>query len=304
MNNDFPPEQMLEQVREKVLDTVIDQFGATDARYSTLYRALDAITQAALAHGKAIGATAWDFEYRILTPGIDMIETLRIGVQADKTPDAEIVNLWHHRTELFDLVRARKTPAMYRSTIEAATGRYLALPYREQSIDRLLADVLVALEAAQFADQMLNEIVHPALGEPTSPILRKHPFRVYLKGLSVNLGTMLAIVAGMVGLGVYGIVGQGWVLGISLGVIIIIGLLVVLMTVTLPMRWRKHAAARDKVVMLMQEMQRTYAELESSGPISARRLLERLRDSDAKGVTWPAPLYALLDDVIAGSGRL
>lgn len=304
MNDYFPPERTLEQVREKVLDTVIDQFGATGARYSTLYRALDAITQAALAHGKAVNANAWEFENRILNPGIDMIETLRIGVQADKTPDAEMVNLWHHRKDLFDLVRSRKTPAMYRSTIEAATGRYLALPYREQSIDRLLADVLVALETAQFADQMLNEMLIPELGEPASPVLRKHPFRVYLKNLSINLGTTLAIVAAMVALGIYGIVGQGWVLGISLGAIVLVGLLVVLMTVTLPMRWRKHAAARDKVVMMMQEMQRTYAELDSFGPISARRLLERLRESDAKGVSWPAPLYALLDDVIAGSGRL
>jgi hypothetical protein len=47
-----------------------------------------------------------------------------------------------------------------------------------------------------------------------------------------------------------------------------------------------------------------YGELNSNGPISARRLLERLKSASEKGVVWPAPLYALIDDVMARTGRL
>jgi hypothetical protein len=38
-----------------------------------------------------------------------------------------------------------------------------------------------------------------------------------------------------------------------------------------------------------------YIELDSTGPVSARHLRERLMAAEEKGVVWPAPLYALLD---------
>jgi hypothetical protein len=44
--------------------------------------------------------------------------------------------------------------------------------------------------------------------------------------------------------------------------------------------------------------------LNHTGPVSARRLLERVKVAADKGVVWPRPLYALLDDVMARTGRI
>ena len=64
---------------------------------------------------------------------------------------------------------------------KSAVGEYLALPYRAEHIDRLFADVLVALELYQFSDEMINEEVIPEIGPPRSPLKETHPLVNYLK---------------------------------------------------------------------------------------------------------------------------
>jgi hypothetical protein len=47
-----------------------------------------------------------------------------------------------------------------------------------------------------------------------------------------------------------------------------------------------------------------YSALNSEGPVSAHHVRELLVHSAEKGAVWPAPVYALLDDVINRGGRL
>jgi hypothetical protein len=295
----------LQQVRYAALQAEIEQFGVKHPQYTPLYRALDAISQAALAHAKATNVSSDDFKYQLLEPGFEVIQLLRLATEPDNIADKERVNLWQHKADIFGMVVQKKTPAIWRSDVEAATGRYLALPYREQSIDRLFVDVLIAMETCSFCDEMLNETSDTILNmPPRSPLKRKHPFGIYVKGMFWNLMTMAAIDGGMIAMYNYGIIGAGWAAGISLTLSALIILSCVLMTVALPFRWKADSKDRSKVRMLMSEMVHCYNELSSDGPISARRLLERLKEADQKGVAWPAPLYALLDDVMTGTGRL
>jgi hypothetical protein len=72
----------------------------------------------------------------------------------------------------------------------------------------------------------------------------------------------------------------------------------------LPIDWRLHANSTRLTKSLMNEMISCYSELKTNGPVSARRLQERLQTAADKGVAWRAPLYALLDDVMGRTGRI
>ena len=191
-----------------------------------------------------------------------------------------------------------------RDYLEHATGLNLRLPCREPVMDRLLADTLIALETSAYAKQMLDEVWFEDLGPPSSPLKRKHPFGLSLKGQFKNLVWTVAVVGGAVGLYAYGAIGANWAFWISAVWVALAVLSFILATATVPFIWKRHMRARENVFISIGEMLTTYGELQSSGPVSARRLLERLKESNAKGVSWPGPLYALLDDVMARTGRL
>ncbi|MFN9358536.1 MAG: hypothetical protein ACK55V_11825 [Alphaproteobacteria bacterium] len=55
-----------------------------------------------------------------------------------------------------------------------------------------------------------------------------------------------------------------------------------------------------RLLFLMQDV---YRNLHSHGPISASFVLSRLRHAADRGVVWPAPLMALLDDINKRGGR-
>ncbi len=61
--------------------------------------------------------------------------------------------------------------------------------------------------------------------------------------------------------------------------------------------------ARRRVRKLLVTMSTLYNELKSDGPISAQYARERAGDAAKQGVVQPAPLFALLDDIISRSGR-
>ena len=78
----------------------------------------------------------------------------------------------------------------------------------------------------------------------------------------------------------------------------------VVATVTLPFAWRHQRKSRGKVRDLLSVMVSTYSELAGDGQISARRLREVAVRAADLGVVWPAPLFLILDDNIARTGRI
>ena len=53
----------------------------------------------------------------------------------------------------------------------------------------------------------------------------------------------------------------------------------------------------------MLAMLSTYSALTSSGPIRIH-VQEKVKTAAEKGVVWPAPLFALLDDIVRRTPRL
>jgi hypothetical protein len=67
--------------------------------------------------------------------------------------------------------------------------------------------------------------------------------------------------------------------------------------ISLPLACRQQTKARTLVSDLMKEMLLTYDELRDDGPVSAERVRDLAHHGSNKGVAWPAPLFALLDDL-------
>lgn len=305
--------QTPEQIRQAWLDGEIGQsFEDNDpkhGRYSEYRCALDAISLAALKHAEATNAPLsggeGSFE-TLLWHGFSVVQNLPWAVQHYQQPEDEKkkLKLWSHRIQPLYDVQSKKTPYLSRSDIESAVGGYLALPYRAEHIDRLFADVLVALELYQFCDEMINEEVIPVLGPPRSPLKEAHPFVDYLKNM-FNYFLFWTGVGGIVFvLHQFRLLSDGWAWSGYITCVMLYLLGLALTTAFLPLAWHWHTKKVKRVKFIIAEMLGCYSELASDGPVSARHLLERLRGAADKGVVWPAPLYALLDDVMARTGRL
>jgi hypothetical protein len=83
----------------------------------------------------------------------------------------------------------------------------------------------------------------------------------------------------------------------------LLALLFVVATMALPFVWSQRAKAKQRVVTLMDAMINVYAELKSDGAISAEHIRARSQKAADGGVIWPAPLFAMLDDIIRRTGR-
>ena len=55
-------------------------------------------------------------------------------------------------------VKNKDVPYIYREFVEDAVSEYLNLPFRSKIIDRLILDLLIAMELYGFGDEMLNPI--------------------------------------------------------------------------------------------------------------------------------------------------
>jgi hypothetical protein len=65
----------------------------------------------------------------------------------------------------------------------------------------------------------------------------------------------------------------------------------------------KAIKARQNVRDILSAINMVDNELRSDGPISAQHIRDRANSAAQIGVGWPAPLFAMLDDTIARTGR-
>jgi hypothetical protein len=274
-------------------------------RYSEYARALHALTEAATEYAKGEQAPLSGYEpgsfEEILEEAIGVISDLRFAVLADTREDADKLPLWSHRVQpIYDL-RSKKAPAFDRPGIEAAVGRYLDLSYRSREIDRLLVDLLVALEFYAYGEQTINAFAIPGI-VATSPLKR----RVLVEWLVSNVLSValwVALAFALWGLSRIQLFPSSWLVGANLvlGVLFVAGF--AWSTVWLPRSWWVVHQEKLKIAALLDEMNCVYAELNSNGPISARHIEERARNAANAGVVWPAPLFALLDDINRRDGK-
>jgi hypothetical protein len=297
----------LEKIRLERLNNEIKQWLSSGddpnrRRYTEYGRALDAISRAALEYNAEAEEDSFE---RLLDRGIAVVSQLRWAVQGDTQNQDEVqqLKLWSHREQPLWEVKKGQIPDFNRAEVEAIVGDYLALPYRSQYLDRILIDVLIALELYSFADEMLNEPSLPGI-PARSPLVRSHPVVRFLRFRSVEAVVLLAPAGLLVLLAQNRYLSEVWANKASSVLVGIFVLSAAWGAIVLPFDWRSHKKSTRLTRSLMNEMISCYSELKTNGPVSARRLVERLGTAADKGVAWPAPLYALLDDILGRTGRI
>lgn len=266
----------------------------------SLYRSLlENIAEAAAVYAIEKELDPDDFRLGPLEQGLTMVSNLRYALTGDWNGP---LDFWRHELRPMDRIKADNVPQIDRSSVESAVGDYLALPYRSGTLDRFLVKVLVALELYAFGDEMFNEKTFGFL--PVSPLKQRHALFAFIRGQLWNAVLLFGIAALALFAHSSGLLSEGWAWGIAGTTTTIFFLLLGTSTLALPFTWQSQRKARRRVHELIASMLEVYHALRSDGPISARHIQEKAESAAKGGVAWPAPLYALLDDVMRRSGRL
>lgn len=235
--------------------------------------------------GKA-GAAAASDEYGRednIRRGLDVVETAARAVNPSwwNRDDRDAALAWHHQSRPILAGKKHAEPYIIRIDVEEAAAEYLALPYRVDGLDRLLADMLMAAEMFAFADEM-----QPQLNRKLPTIL------------SWLWGNLKSLVIGLAIAGVLAWLAPNstvilWIAGVIAGLTL---LGAAFSLIVFPFLYPGVRAQRQKFVATITGMIDAYTALGGS-PASVphiRKLVDRANDN---GVVWPAPLMALLDDI-------
>jgi hypothetical protein len=276
--------------------------------YSLRRALVEDVTMAAARHAENVGANAAQFDWTA-RQGFDVIDELSmalvVGSLGADFDHPSNWNFWEHKRKPAPLIMLGEIPHMNRELIEQAASNYLKLPYRAPALERILVDVLIALEMFAYGEQMVRPVprIVRAFFRPSSPLQERHVFLAHLIHMfwAAILLLGLALLAGSYLRPFTGDTAADWTASICVGLFVI---LFVFDTLTLPLRWRYQSRGRGEVRKLILAMTHTYSELDSSGAVSSRRVREVAAKAAEMGVVWPGALFAVLDDNAARTGVL
>jgi hypothetical protein len=261
---------------------------------------LEEMAKAALDYALSKNIDPDDFEFATLDRGLEVVQELRWALVSS---DDKRLDFWNTRDRPFDRIKADDVPPIDRSSIEGVVDAYLALPYRSRAMDRLLVKILVAMEFYAFGDEMFNEKSLFGLLPVRSPLKQRHSLLAYLRGQLVNaifFGGIAALTLWAASKVWIGQTAAEWTSGICVALFVLLG---VISTIALPFAWHTQIKARQNVRSILSAINAVDSELRSDGPISAQHIRSRANSAAQIGVVWPAPLFAMLDDIIARTGR-
>jgi len=210
--------------------------------------------------------------------------------------------LWQNQGIKFDEIKRGEVPHIDRTSLTDGVVHYLALPIRNQSIERMLVDALVAMEVIAFADQMLN--VPSFLKDlSTSPFVKSHPLWRFIKGQVLSLVIIAAIPIGVLvgAVNLLNIRGD-WPIFVGLGFFGLWALFFLIGLIALPSFWISETRRKQKVGELLEAMHTVHTEIRTGTVVSARHIRERLDKSTDQGAVWPSEVFPLLDDIIDRGG--
>jgi hypothetical protein len=210
------------------------------------------------------------------------------------------LDFWRGAAEERREVRKR-FPLLDRRAIEGLASRYLASRLRNALYDKVLLDMLCAVEEFGFKDEVLNP--RRDLGAPTG-------LRIYTRGMhpllsSVVTVAVLGVAAILISLLVFGLLQDGSAGRlIGGGVWVLAGLLVVWELAVLPFAWARWGKGRREIGRVTQAMAAVRAALIGPAVCSAAHVEQLMRRAADLGVVWPSPAYVLLEDVHRRGGVL
>jgi hypothetical protein len=308
--------RQFEDAALKVIENSLYLRGTLDAdelklqRSNSLRRRLVTdVTKAAMEHALAAAQDVETFR-DFAGQGVGIVNGLEYGLTANKRMDlsenAKSVvnwNFWLHDDRPHVRIKAQNFPHIDRFSIEQDAYSYLDLPYRAPLLERTIVDILIATELFAYGKEMFEKLPVGFRWLSQSPMRQKHILRKYfgsrILGAVIFLGP--AFLAGTFAPQLIGQTASDWIAGILVGLFF---LDLVIATIAIPFAWRHQRKSKRTVRDLLKEMASTYAELSGDGDVSTRRLREVAARAADSGVVWPKPLFLLLDDNIARTGRL
>jgi hypothetical protein len=208
------------------------------------------------------------------------------------------LNFWKHVNDATERIRKKNFPDLHRAAVERAAAAYLQAPIRAQQVDRLLVDLLVAVEYFAYA-QYVTYSLWWMMSAP------RHPLVAYVLGQAKS-GLFFS---GIIGLALWmsssGRMSEAVTFWTVLACLALFAIFLVIATIALPFAWRAHAQGKSRATprQLLSLMAILYQDLKSDGAISALHIREKANKTDEQGVGWPPTLFALLDDIASRTGR-
>lgn len=268
-------------------DAVFPDASQQDWQRSRYHRFLNGLAREA---AKLPGISEDELVYAHLS-SIDRF-VYNLGCATGGTGSSPELNVWRHTALDVRAVKSGQQRYIDKHGVEMAAADYLDLSVRTAEVDRCLIDALAFSEFSQFAKEVYTGSGASAFRKGGGPV--------------GWLGWRLASAAFLIGPAIFlswAFDGQwaGWIAAALIGLFLLETAFSIVM---LPANWRAQNKHNAKITSLLQSMHMVYAELDSSGPISAPHIREIAQRATAEGVVWPAVLFVMLDDVIARGGKL
>lgn len=271
----------------------------TRPHHTLAYRLLEDLTQRVLSeHSRATPSSRDLFDK--LGRARDLVDQLMYAaLPHEQSPRPPRGNFWQHAARPEWTIRDKSYQLLIKPEVEGAASFYLAQPLRSALYDRVLVDMLIALEMYQYVSEVFHPYTVPGIPSQ-SPMRQMHPLLTTFIEIVVVIGVIWLSLIGTSYLDPQG-GWSGWVVGAAS----LIGALIVIWDVlTLPARWISWRRAREIANKILASMLTTYQSMHSDSVISASHVLDRVKAAASEGVVWPSPLYVVLEDVIARGGRL
>lgn len=240
-----------------------------------------------------------------LNEALELVNDLRdasLDLSRDRQDRSEDLNLdfWRGAAEERMEVRER-FPLLDRRAIEGLASRYLASKLRSPLYDKVLLDMLCAVEEFGFRDKVLNP--RRDLGAPTGLrvyTLGMHPFWSFIITVAVLTGaaTLITILA----FWLFQEGGAGpWIAMVAWA---LAGLLAAWDLAVLPFAWSRWSKGRAAIWKLMQAITAVRNALIGTAICSASHVEQLMKRAADLGVVWSSPAYVLLEDAQRRGGVL
>lgn len=305
--------RQLETIRKETFEWAIKRYRSDDlseedrrkALGSQYCRLLEDVSISAKEYAEQSDVNGDEFE-TLLETGFSVVDDLKSSLTPfTNTEEEELDQLrfWTHEQFPERKLLSGDTPYIIRGSLESVVDDYLALPFRNRAIERLLVDALIAVEMFGFSDEVWGKGAKILGNLSHSPFQQPNALIWYLRFIVVCAIVLLGPAAVLASGTFDAYVSRTWSLPIAGVLAAIFGVLFLLSVIEAPRALKSQEQARKKYMDLGIAMATVYRELDSTGPISARHVLHMLNDSTRQGVSWPAPLFALLDDICVNTGR-
>lgn len=255
------------------------------------------VTREAEAYAQRAGLSPYEMTGDLLNSIKELFLAIKSGAPQIELADGNSGSvIWRHAQTLLVDMRREQEPSFDRTSAGNAATRYLSLPFRVTTLDRLLVDLMMAMRLYQLGAEMRTKHKSKVLRGIGSVSVY---LRYAISGLVLVGGAVLANYAGT-----QSFLSPNWVGNITVVIAGLFALLAAADLLTLPFRRLQKSRRRRKFDCTLEAMAAAYAELGSGGFVSATHIRQRSYDAAHSGVIWPGPLFVLLDDAIARTGRL